>query len=213
MSEDTIIFHHAAPSRSSIVRWMLEEVAAPYRVELLDLTRNEQKSPGYLAINPMGKVPAIVHRGVVVTEVVAICCYLADAFPAAGLAPPVGDPLRGPYLRWSVFEASALEPAIIDRMLQRPPGRPGALGYGDFDTTMNVVAQAVASGPYLLGDCFSAADVLIGSALQWGMMVGVVPKRAEFDAYAARLNERPALQRATAHDQELAASAGKRDGG
>lgn len=208
MSEDTITFYHAAPSRGAIVRWMLEEVGAPYRIELLDLTGNEQKSPGYLAINPMGKVPAIVHRGVVVTEVVAICCYLADAFPAAGLAPAIGDPLRGPYLRWSVFEASALEPATVDRMLQRPPGRPGALGYGDFDTTMNVVAQAVASGPYLLGEHFSAADVLIGSALRWGTMVGVVPERAEFGAYLGRLAERPALQRAMAQDQELMARSG-----
>lgn len=207
MSDDTIIFHHAAPSRSSIVHWMLEEVGAPYRIELVDLTKNEQKSAGYLAVNPMGKVPAIAHRGVVVTEVVAICCYLADAFPSAGLAPAVGDPLRGPYLRWSVFEASALEPAIIDRMLQRPPGNPGALGYGEFDTTMNVVAHAITPGPYLLGDRFSAADVLIGSALHWGMMVGVVPKRAGFETYVARLNERPAMQRATARDQELAAGA------
>lgn len=208
MSEDTITFYHAAPSRGAIVRWMLEEVGAPYRVELLDLTRNGQKSPSYLALNPMGKVPAIVHRGVVVTEAVAICCYLADAFPAAGLAPAIGEPLRGPYLRWSIFEASALEPAIIDRMLQRPPGRPGALGYGDFDTTMNVVAQAVTPGPYLLGERFSTADVLIGSALRWGSMVGAVPERAELTAYLARLAERPALQRAMAQDQELAARPG-----
>jgi len=208
MSEDMITFYHAAPSRGSIVRWMLEEVAAPYRVELLDLTRNEQKSPGYLAINPMGKVPAIVHRGVVVTEVVAICCYLADAFPSAGLAPGIGDPLRGPYLRWSIFEASALEPAIVDRMLQRPPGRPGALGYGDFETTMNVVARAVASGPYLLGDHFSTADVLVGSALRWGTMVGVVPEQPELAAYVGRLAERPALRRAMAQDQALATRSG-----
>ncbi len=208
MSEDTITFYHAAPSRGAIVRWMLEEVGAPYRVELLDLTRNGQKSPSYLALNPMGKVPAIVHRGVVVTEAVAICCYLADAFPAAGLAPAIGEPLRGPYLRWSIFEASALEPAIIDRMLQRPPGRPGALGYGDFDTTMNVVAQAVTPGPYLLGERFSTADVLIGSALRWGTMVSVVPERPEFAAYLGRLAERPALQRAMAKDQELMARSG-----
>lgn len=208
MSDDTIIFYHAAPSRGAMVRWMLEESGAPYRIELLDLTRNEQKSPAYLAVNPMGKVPAIVHRGVVVTEVVAICCYLADAFPAASLAPPLGDPLRGPYLRWSIFEASALEPAIVDRMLQRPPGKPGALGYGDFDTAMDVVAQALAPGPYLLGDRFSTADVLIGSALQWGMMIGAVPERPELAAYAGRLAERPALQRAMAKDQELAARSG-----
>ena len=208
MSEDTITFFHAAPSRGAIVRWMLEEVGAPYRVELLDLTRNGQKSPSYLALNPMGKVPAIVHRGVVVTEAVAICCYLADAFPAAGLAPAIGEPLRGPYLRWSIFEASALEPAIIDRMLERPPGRPGALGYGDLDTAMGVVAQAVARGPYLLGERFSAADVLIGSALRWGTMVGCVPPLEAFAGYIGRLAARPALQRAEAKDAELAAGRG-----
>ena len=103
MSDDRITFYHAAPSRSSIVHWMLEEVGAPYRIELLDLSKGEQKRPDYLALNPMGKVPTIVHRGVVITEVVAICCYLADAFPAAGLAPAIGDPGRGPYLGWWIF--------------------------------------------------------------------------------------------------------------
>lgn len=208
MSEDMITFYHAAPSRSSIVHWMLEEVGAPYRTELLDLSKGEQKRPDYLTLNPMGKVPTIVHRGVVITEVVAICCYLADAFPAAGLAPPIGDPARGPYLRWSIFEASALEPAIIDRMLEHPPGRPGALGYGDLDTAMGVVAQAVARGPYLLGERFSTADVLIGSALRWGTMVGCVPPLEAFAGYIGRLAARPALQRAEAKDGELAAGRG-----
>ena len=153
----------------------------------------------------MGKVPAIVHRGVVITEVSAICCYLAEAFPAAGLAPPVGDAQRGTYLRWLFFEPAALEPAIVDRMLERPPGRPMALGYGDLDTTMAVVAQAVTPGPYLLGERFSTADVLIGSALRWGTMVGCVPQRPEFAAYMEGLNARPALRRAQARDAELAA--------
>jgi len=204
MTDETITFYHAAPSRGSIVHWMLEEVGAPFRTELLDLSKGEQKRPEYLAVNPMGKVPAIVHRGVVITEVAAISVYLADAFPAVGLAPAIEDPQRGTYLRWALFEPAALEPAIIDQMLERPPGRPGALGYGDFDTTMEVVAQAVTPGPYLLGEHFSAADVLIGSALRWGMMVGCVPHRSEFAAYVERLTARPALQRAQARDEELA---------
>jgi glutathione S-transferase len=208
MSEDTLVFYHAAPSRSSIVHWRLEEVGAHYRIVPIDLGRDEQRQPDYLAVNPMDKVPAIVHLGTVITEVAAICAWLAETFPAAGLAPPVGAPDRGSYLRWLFFEPASLEPAIVDRLLQRPPGPARALSYGDFNTTLDVVARAVQPGPYLLGDRFSTADVLVGSALRWGGMVGVVPERAEFTAYLARLAERPALQRAMARDQELAARSG-----
>ena len=204
MSDDLITFYHAAPSRGSVVHWMLEEVGAPFRIELLNLAASDQKTPAYLAVNPMGKVPAIVHRGAVVTEVAAICCYLADAFPEAGLAPPIGDALRGPYLRWLFFGPASFEPAILDRMLDRGAGPPQALGYGDFDTTMDVVAGAVAPGPFLLGQHFSAADVVLGAGLRWGMMLGCVPKRPEFTAYAERLEGRPALVRAEAKDRSLA---------
>lgn len=207
MSEDAITFYHAAPSRGSIVLWMLEEVGASYRVELLDLARGDQKRPDYLALNPMGKVPVIVHRGTVVTEVAAICTWLAEQFPVAGLAVEAASPARAAYLRWLFFEPGCLEPAIVDRMLQRPAGPPRALGYGDLDTTLAVVAQAVAPGPWLLGERFSTADVLIGSALRWGSMVGAVPERPEFAAYLGRLAERPALQRALAKDRELMAGA------
>lgn len=207
MSEDTITFHHAAPSRGSIVLWMLEEVSAPYRIELLDLGRGDQKRPDYLALNPMGKVPAIVQRGTVVTEVAAICTWLAEQFPAAGLAVEPGSPGRAAYLRWLFFAPGCLEPAIVDRMLQRPPGPPRALGYGDLATTLAVVAQAVTPGPWLLGERFSTADVLIGSALRWGGMVGAVPERPELAAYLGRLAERPALQRTLAKDRELMAGA------
>lgn len=205
MADETITFYHAAPSRGSIVLWMLEEVDAPYRIELLDLARGDQKRPDYLALNPMGKVPAIVHGGTVVTEVAAICTWLAEQFPAAGLAAAPGSPERAAYLRWLFFEPGCLEPAIVDRMLQRPVGPSRALGYGDLDTTLRVVAQAVTPGPYLLGGRFSTADVLIGSALRWGSMVGAVPERPGLTAYLARLAERPALQRAMAKDQELMA--------
>ncbi len=206
MSEDVITFYHAAPSRGSVVYWMLEEVGAPFRIELLDLGKNQQKDPAFLAINPMGKVPTIVHRGAVVTEVAAICCYLADAFPAAGMAPAIGDSLRGPYLRWLFFGPGCFEPAISDRMFKREPAPSRALGYGDFDTTMQVVARAVDPGPYLLGDRFSAADIVIGAAMRWGMMLGCVPARPELEAYAGRLAMRPALLRAEASDRKLASA-------
>jgi glutathione S-transferase len=200
-----ITLYHSAPSRSMVARWMLEEVGEPYEIRVLDLKKGEQKRPEYLAVNPMGKVPALVHDDVVVTEVAAICCYLADAFPKAGLAVPVGDRQRGTYLRWLFFGPGCLEAAIIDRMLKREGGNPGSLGYGDFDTTMDVVAKAVSARPYIAGERFTAADVVIGSSILWGMdLVKIVPERPEFRAYVQRLNQRPASRRAFAKDQELA---------
>jgi glutathione S-transferase len=202
-----LTLYHAAPSRSSIVRWMLEEVGEPYAIQLLSLSKGEQLAPAYLAVNPMGKVPALKHGDVVITEAAAICTYLADEFPAAGLNVPIGDARRGPYLKWLFFGPSCIEPAMIDRASPRKEeARRGMLGYGDFDTVMQVVAKAVASGPYLLGELFTAADVIIGSTLRWGMLFKILPERPEFAAYVAALSERPALQRAIALDQALAAA-------
>jgi len=199
-----LTLYHAAPSRSSIVRWMLEEVGEPYEIKLLNLKEGEQRKPEYLAVNPMGKVPALDHDGTVITEAAAICAYLADAFPGAKLNVPVGDKRRGAYLKWLFFGPACIEPAISDRAFPRKePPPPGTLGYGDFDTAMNVVAQGVAKGPYLLGEQFTAADVVVGATLRWGMMFKLVPERPEFRAYAARLGERPALQRATEQDAAL----------
>jgi glutathione S-transferase len=202
-----LTLYHASPSRSSIVRWMLEELGEPYDVHVLNLGNSEQAKPEYLAINPMGKVPALKHGDAVVTEVAAICTYLADAFPGAGLNIPVGDPRRGPYLKWLFFSPSCIEPAVTDRAFPRKeePQR-GALGYGDFDTVMSVVARAVEPGPHLMGEQFTAADIVLGSMLRWGMMFDLLPKRLEFVAYVGRLEQRPALQRATALDQQLAAA-------
>jgi glutathione S-transferase len=204
MAELTL--YHAAPSRSSIVRWMLEEVGAPYEVELLDLQQGEQRRPEYLAINPMGKVPALKHGDTVITEAAAICCYLADAFPQAGLTIPVGDPRRGPYLKWLFFGPGCVEPAMTDRAFPRKEEpQQGMLGWGDFETVLDVIAAGVSSpGPYLMGEPFTAADVVIGSDLRWGMAFGLIPERPEFREYTQRLGERPALQRATAADEELA---------
>ncbi len=202
-----LTLYHAAPSRSSIVLWMLEEVGEPYDIHLMSLKKGENRAADYLQVNPMGKVPALKHGDVVITEAAAICTYLADAFPQAKLSVPVGDARRGPYLKWLFFGPACLEAAVIDRSFPRagePPRQ--ALGYGDHETVMNVLSEAVRTGPYLLGEQFTAADVVIGSGLRWGMMFKGVPERPEFVAYAGRMAERPAAKRATAKDQELAAA-------
>jgi len=200
-----LTLYHASPSRSSVALWMLEELGEPYEVHLLSFEKGENRAPEYLAINPMGKVPALKHGDTVITEVAAICAYLADEFPNAKLNVPVGTPQRGVYLKWLFFGPGCLEAAVIDRAAPRKDEpRRAMLGYGDFDTTMNVVAAAVAKGPYLMGEQFTAADVVIGSNIRWGMMFKMVPERPEFLAYAARLGQRPAAQRAEAKDKQLA---------
>jgi len=202
-----LTLYHAAPSRSSIVRWMLEEIGEPYDIHHLSLSKEDNRAPEYLAVNPMGKVPALRHGDVVITEAAAICTYLADEFPHAKLNIPIGDVRRGIYLKWLFFGPSCIEPAMMDRAFPRKEeARRGALGYGDFDTVMNVVAKAVAKGPYIMGDQFTAADVVIGSDLRFGMMFKMLPERSEFTAYTGRLAQRPALQRAQARDEELAAA-------
>jgi glutathione S-transferase len=202
-----LTLYHAFPSRSSIVRWMLEEIGEPYDLELLRLGEGEQLKADYLAINPMGKVPALKHGDVVITEAAAICTYLADAFPQAKLNVPIGDPRRGVYLKWLFFGPGCIEPAITDKAYPRAEQpRRGTLGYGNYDLVMDVMAKGLGKGPYLMGEQFTAADVVIGSTLRWGMMFGLLPTRPEFMAYVGRLEQRPALQRATALDQQLAAA-------
>ena len=201
-----LTLYHASPSRSSIVLWMLEEIGQPYDIKLLRLSEGDNLKPDYLAVNPMGKVPALAHDGTVITEVAAICTYLADAFPDKKLAVPIGTPRRGVYLKWLFFGPGCMEPAVIDRAAPRKEeARRGMLGYGDFDTTMNVVARAVAKGPWLMGEQFTAADVVIGANIRWGTMFKLIPERKEFADYAARIAARPAAQRAEAKDKEMAA--------
>jgi glutathione S-transferase len=201
---DEIVFYHNPMSRASMVHWMLEEVGAPYRVELLDFEKREHKKPEYLAVNPMGKVPAIVHRGVVVTEVAAICAYLADAFPAAKLAPPADHPSRGTYYRWLFFTAGCVEAAVTDHVFKRPPPeRPGVIGYGSYEDTLNALEKAITPGPFVLGEAFSAADVYVGSQIGWGLMMKTIDSRPAFAAYAKRCQDRPAAQRARAQSEAL----------
>jgi len=202
-----LTLYHASPSRSSIVLWMLEELGEPYDIKLIKLSAGENLKPDYLAINPMGKVPALKHKDTVITEVAAICTYLADEFPQKKLNVPVGTPKRGVYLKWLFFGPSCMEPAVIDRAAPRKEeARRGMLGYGDFDTTMNVVAKAVERGPWLMGEQFTAADVVIGSNIRWGTMFKLIPERKEFTDYAARIAARPAAQRAEKKDKELSAA-------
>jgi glutathione S-transferase len=195
---------HATPSRSSIALWMLEEIGEPYDIKMLDLAKGDQQKPDYLAINPMAKVPALKHGDAAVTESAAICTYLADAFPRAGLNVPVGDPRRGVYLKWLFFAPGVLEPAVTDRAFPRKEEpRRGTLGYGDFDTVMNVLSKAVTPGPFLMGEQFTAADVVIGANVRWGMMFKLIPERKELSDYVARFRDRPALKRAEAKDAEF----------
>jgi len=197
MAEE-IVFYHNPRSRAQMVHWMLEEAGAPYRIVLFDLEKGEHKTPAFLALNPMGKLPTIVHRGVVVTETAAIIAYLADTFPAAELAPPPGDAARGTYYRWLFFGAGCIEPAVLDKLMKRPEiERKGAAGWGSYDDVVATLKKALAGGPYLLGDKFSAADVYIGSEIRFAMTFGAPGLKGEkvFDDYIARLSARPAAQR------------------
>ena len=199
-----LTLYHASPSRSSIVLWMMEELGQPYDIKLISLSKGDNMKPDYLAINPMGKVPAIKHGDTVITEAAAICTYLADEFPQAKLNVPIGAPGRGVYLKWLFFGPSCIEPAVIDRAAPRKEeARRGMLGYGDFDTVMNVTAKAVEKGPWIMGEQFTAADVIVGSGIRWGMMFKMIPERKEFTDYAARIAARPAAQRAQAKDKEM----------
>jgi len=205
MSE--LVFYTNPNSRGRIVRWMLEEVGEPYRTEIV--AYDAIKSPDYLAINPMGKVPALTHGDVVVTEAAAICAYLADAFPEKGLAPPLGDPRRGPYFRWLFFAAGCVEPAVVGKSLGFvvPPERKMMAGYGSLEDTLDALETAVTGKPFILGDRFSAADVYVGSQIGWGLQFGSIDPRPAFVAYSEALRARPAAQRAWQIDDELAAAA------
>lgn len=191
-----ITFYTNPQSRGRIVHWLLEELGVPYDMNILDFEKGDHKKPEYLKINPMGKVPAVVHRGVVVTEAAAICTYLADAYPEAGLAPALNDPQRGTYLRWLFFGAGCIEPAIVDKLFARPPvERKGAVGYGSYDDTLNALETALTPGPFILGERFSAADVYVGAQVQWGLMVKGLDPRPKFQQYAERIAQRPALSK------------------
>jgi glutathione S-transferase len=202
---DELVFYTNPMSRGRIVRWMLEEVGQPYRTEVMGYGP-AMKSPAYLAVNPMGKVPAIKHGDTVVTEAAAICAYLADAFPKAGLAPPTGSKLRGPYYRWLFFGAGPIEQAATAKALgwSVPADKQGMAGFGSLATVMETLEGALQGQQYLAGSTFTAADLYVGAHLGWGMQFGTIEKRPLFESYVQRLFARPAAIRAKDIDDKLA---------
>jgi glutathione S-transferase len=203
MSDEVVLYYNPM-SRARTAHWMLEEAGAPYRMEVLAFDKGEHKKPGFLAVNPMGKLPTLVHRGVVVTESAAICAYLADAFPAAGLAPATTSPERGTYYRWLFFGAGCVEPAMLDKIFQRPVhSKPAANGYGLYEDTMNALEKALSPGPFILGDRFSAADVYIAAQLRFGILLTKsVDPLPVFTAYLDRAMSRPAFKRVEQASEE-----------
>ena len=207
MTTPDVTLHHAPNTRSTGVLILLEELGAPYQLHVMNMKAGEHRQPAYLAVNPLGKVPALTHGDALVTEQVAVFLYLADLFPAKGLAPAIGDPLRGPYLRWMAFYGSSFEPALIDRSQKHTP--PASMApYGDYDTMLATLVGQLEKGSYLLGERFSAADLLWGTALRWTTMFGLVPDLPVLQAYNERVGARPAVLRARAKDAELAKAFG-----
>lgn len=209
---DELIFYTHPMSRGRIARWMLEETGVSYRTEMLEYG-STMKAEAYLALNPMGKVPAIRHGDVVVTEAAAICAYLADAFPEADLAPPPGE--RGPYYRWLFFAAGPVEAAVSNRFLgfEVPGDQEAMIGYGTFGAVMDALEGAVAGDGYVAGEHFTAADVYVGSHVGWGLQMGSIEKRPAFCEYWARLADRDAYLRAGERDDALLAERGASGGG
>ncbi|AUX28316.1 MULTISPECIES: glutathione S-transferase family protein [Sorangium] len=201
-----LVFYHSPNTRASGTRILLDELGAPHELRVLNMKAGEQRKAPYLAVNPLGKVPAIVHDGALVTEQVAIFIYLADLFPEAGLAPAPRDPQRGPYLRWLVYYGSCFEPAMTDRAMKREPAPPAMSPYGDYDTMLGALVEALRQGPYLLGERLSAADILWGPALRWMTQFKLIPELPEITAYVARICSRPSFARVMADDAQLAAA-------
>lgn len=201
---DELVFYTNPMSRGRVARWMLEEVGQPYRTEILEFGTT-MKSPAYLAINPLGKVPALSHGDVVVTEAAAICAYLADAFPAAGLAPAPGDRLRGPYYRWLFLAAGPIEQAgtMLELGFEVPLEKRSSVGFGRLADMVGMIEAVVSEHEYLVGDRFSAADLYLGMELYWGMAAGAIEKRPALERYVARLRGRPAAIRAREIDAGL----------
>ncbi len=201
-----VTFFHSPQSRSAGVLVLLEELGAAYELKTIDFSKNEQRQDGYLGINPMGKVPAIVHDGALVTEQGAVYTYLADLHMEAGLAPALDDPLRGPYLRWMFFYGSSFEPALIDKSLKREPAATTTSPYGTYDTMLKTLFDQLGNGPFLLGERFTAADVLWAMALRWTTMFKLVPETPAVKAYIERVTSRPAAQRAARIDADILAA-------
>ncbi|HEU0066912.1 MAG TPA: glutathione S-transferase family protein [Sphingomonas sp.] len=203
----TLTLYTNPMSRGRIARWMLEEVDTGYETVVLDYA-GSMKAPDYLAINPMGKVPAIVHDGHVVTEAAAICAYLADTYAEMGLTPTAAE--RADYYRWLFFAAGPVEQAVTNKAMGFvvPDGRERMAGYGSFDAAIDMLERAVGAHEWIAGDRFTAADVYVGAQVMWGLQFKSIPTRPAFEAYAERLGARDAYQRASAKDDALMPAAG-----
>jgi glutathione S-transferase len=205
MATDRITLYHSPNTRSSGALLLLEELGAPYDLHVLNMKAGENRQPAYLSVNPMGKVPAIRHGDALVTEQAAIFTYLADLFPEAGLAPAIGDPLRGPYLRWLALYGNCFEPAVVDKARNLEPGPQAMSPYGSYEAVMDLVGAQLRPGPNLFGERYTAADVLWGGALTWTTMFKLVPETPEITAYVQRHAARPAVARVREKDAALAA--------
>jgi len=202
-----IVLYHHPWSRAAAVVWMLEEVGCDYALRFVDIDAGDQKSPEFLDLNPMGKIPVLVDGHTVVTEGAAIGLYLADRYAYGRLAPAVDDPARGPYLRWSLFAPSVVEPGTMaKRTSWQVPDR--AAGWGTYDAMITTLERAVGQGPWLLGETFTMADVIFGSMLRYLVGTKMLEARPSFAAYIERLNARPALQRADARNAAVARERG-----
>ncbi|HCL66949.1 MAG TPA: glutathione S-transferase [Rhizobium sp.] len=204
-TSETITLFYSPQTRATGTRLLLEELGAPYTLHILNMKIDEQRQPPFLAINPLGKVPAIRHGKALVTEQSAIYIYLSDLFPEAGLTPAIDDPDRGAFLRWIVFYAACFEPAVVDRSMKREPAPLRQSPYGDYDSVLAVIEDALRPGPYLLGERFSTADLLWGMALNWTTMFGLVPSRPVFRDYIERIAARDSFKKVTDADAVMAA--------
>ncbi len=205
---DRPLLYHMPQTRGGTTLWMNEELGDVCTVKLLNLRNGEGRTKEFLKINPMGKVPTLVHKGVVVTEAAAICAYLADAFPGKGLAPAPGDPARGAYYRWMFFAPSCIEPMMLDKLGKISRENATAAGHGDYERVMASVDQALSGGSYLLGETFSAADVVMGSTLNFATLFGAIPNEGAVKAYVDRLKARPAFQAMSAKNGAFAKAMG-----
>ena len=203
----TITLYHHPFSRAAGVLWALEEIGQPYELRFVDIMKGEQKSPAIVALNPMGKLPLLTDGDAVVTESAAIALYLADRYAPGRLAPPIDDPRRGTYLRWSLFAPSVMEPGALAH-LSKWEFKPSQAGWGAFDTMLSAIESAIAGRDFILGNTFSMADVVFGGGLRFMLRFNMIEARPSFTAYAERLAQRPALQRADARNAAVVAERG-----
>jgi glutathione S-transferase len=206
MSKDRqITLFYSPQTRATGARVLLEELKVPYDLHVLNMKTGEQRQPAYLAINPLGKVPAVRVGDTLVTEQGAIYLYLADLFPEAGLAPALTDPDRGAYLRWLFIYGSCFEPAVVDRFMKREPGSMNEMPYASYESLIDMLEETLKKGPYLLGERFTAADLLWGIALRWTTMFGLVETRPAFQAYMERIGNRASIQKVSTEDAAMVA--------